>query len=33
MSEMRSLVGVLKQIGILDREMGTDALVMQGVTP
>jgi hypothetical protein len=32
-NEIQSLVDVLKRIGVLDRQMGTDALVMQGITP
>lgn len=32
-SEVQSLVSVLKQLGVIDRQMGTDALVMQGVAP
>jgi hypothetical protein len=32
-SEVQSLVDVLKRIGVLDRQMGADALLMQGVTP
>jgi NitT/TauT family transport system substrate-binding protein len=32
-TEMQSLVNVLKQIGVLDRQMAVDALVMHGITP
>jgi NitT/TauT family transport system substrate-binding protein len=32
-SEIQSLADVLKRIGVLDRQMGTDALLLQDVTP
>jgi ABC-type nitrate/sulfonate/bicarbonate transport system substrate-binding protein len=31
-SQLQSLVGVLKQLGVVDRQMGPDALIMQDVT-